>query len=867
MSLSVIAESDYTRAMPWRIQRGVLVLLCVLLCGKPPCADAQTASSLEAQNPHELYDALNALRIDPNAVYRVDSENRISLRRGDATLSFDEGKLGFFFALDGRITGAAFSGRGHVLAAPRDPVEKQQMAHFLDASVLDEDFTSTYLRFTDGTAQELLAQLHGNKLTPQNDTGFAERWELIVAALNSAQSLRILDGLLTQNSRPYFYAGVDGAATGAFDVFYDLQRREPFLLGQMRRGSGQYAGEPFYDIWVSYVLPGDAGATPAFSALNYALETTIDANNALEGTATVEIRAAAAGERFLEFELARALNVDRVSELSATSVSANSLSTTPPSPTAEPGAPLAFFQNEGLRAQDVSKRGNDTLVVVLPRAAAAGEHLRLRFHYRGNVIADAGNGVLVVGARDSWYPHLGDQADFAHYQLAMRWPRKMQLVATGTKLDEHLDGEYRVAHWRTENPVPVAGFNLGDYASASVADTNFSVNIYANRQLEQALSRRLKIAPGPFAGSRLGYGNTGSQRGQLSDGHIDEIPTPSPAEALRGLGKEIDSCIRFYEDFNGPFPFRALSVSQIPGNFGQGWPGLLYLSTYSYLSPEAQHEAGLSVSTQEHFTELVPFHEVAHQWWGNLVGWSDYRDQWIDEALASYLALMFAAHRKGGGQEHELRVWLERFRKSLLTKPETGGEDAAESGALTLGSRLNSSKAPRDYEVMIYSKGSWVMHMLREMLRQPAAKNPDARFTQLLQTLAAKYAYRALSTEDLQKEVEAVMTPAMDLEGGRSMEWFFDEWIRGTGIPRYRVEFTTHATDKGFVVRGTLWQEGVPRSFIAPVPLYAAAAAGRNVFLGTVTAEGAKTAFHFTTPAAPRKILVDPEMTLLCASE
>jgi hypothetical protein len=861
MSLSHIAESDYTRAMSWLTRRALLVVLCALACAQFPSAHAQSQGAPEERDPHKLYDALNALRIDPATVYSVEAENRIRLRRGDATLSFDEGKLGFFVALDGRITGAVFAGRGHAIAAPRDPVEKQQMARFLDASVLDEDFTSAYVRFTDGTAEELLAELHDNKLTAQSDPGFAARWESPLALLNNVQSLRVMNGLIAKSPRPYFYADVDGVVTGPFDVFYDLQRQEPFLLGQLRRSSGRNAGEPFYDVWVSYVLPGDAGARASFHALNYAIDTTIETNNALEGSATVEIQAAADGERLLAFELARTLKVDRVSDLSVASPSATSSSTN-----SEQDAPVSFFQNEGLSAHALSEHGEDTLFVVLPRAAHAGERFRLHFHYRGNVIADAGNGVLVVGARDSWYPHLGDAADFARYDLTMRWPRKMLLVATGTKLDEHADGEYRVGRWHTDNPVSVAGFNLGEYASASVADANYSVDLYANRQLEQSLSRRLQPAPGLFDGTP-GIGNGASaEGGRFSGGHLAEsLPPPSPADALRGLGKEIETCIRFYEQFSGPFPFRTLSVSQIPGDFGQGWPGLLYLSTYSYLSPEAQRAAGLSASGQEHFTELVPFHEVAHQWWGNVVGWSSYRDQWINEAIASYLALMFADSRRSQG--HELRLWLERFRKSLLSKPEDGGENAAGSGALTLGMRLDSSKAPRDYDVMIYSKGSWVMHMIREMLRQPTEKNPDGRFTQLFQTLATKYAYRALSTGDLQKEVEAVMTPAMDLEGGRSMEWFFDEWIRGTGIPRYHVEFTAHATEKGFVVRGTLAQEGVPRSFIAPVPLYATTATGHRVFLGTVTAEGAKTAFHFTTPTAPRKILVDPEMTLLCASE
>jgi hypothetical protein len=111
------------------------------------------------------------------------------------------------------------------------------------------------------------------------------------------------------------------------------------------------------------------------------------------------------------------------------------------------------------------------------------------------------------------------------------------------------------------------------------------------------------------------------------------------------------------------------------------------------------------------------------------------------------------------------------------------------------------------------------------------------------------------------------MTPAMDLEGGRSMEWFFEQWVRGTGIPHYRVEFSTHHTDKGEVVRGKLFQTGVPRSFIVSVPLYTNTGLGHNVFLGTVVAAGQETSFHFTTQIAPHKLVVDPQMTLLCTTE
>jgi len=91
--------------------------------------------------------------------------------------------------------------------------------------------------------------------------------------------------------------------------------------------------------------------------------------------------------------------------------------------------------------------------------------------------------------------------------------------------------------------------------------------------------------------------------------------------------------------------------------------------------------------------------------------------------------------------------------------------------------------------------------------------------------------------------------------------------VRGTGIPHYKVQFTSHSSEKGFQVRGKLMQEGVPRSFIAPVPIYASLGPGRTVLLGTVVASGDETSFTFTTAAQPHKLLIDPHMTLLCIPE
>jgi hypothetical protein len=801
------------------------------------CLAAPSVASPGDKSPHDLYEALNALRPDPSATYEIASADRIELRRADAKLSFEQGKLTFFAPLDGRITGAVFAGRGHVLAAPRDPVEKQQMARFLGTPILDQDFTSVCLRFTDDTAVELLHQLQDAKISPQQDSEFVAHWNAVLAAVNPSQSLRILLGGLSANPQPYFHAAVDGVTTGLFDVMVDLQRPEAVLLGQPRK-SGAAAS---YDVWASYPVP-DAQLHPrGFRALDYEINTSILADTSLDAKTDLRMRAEVSGERVLIFQLARALNVDTVTD--------------------ERGESLTYFQNEGMNLQDRSTRGSDYLYVVLPAPSEKGTEFTLHFHYRGAVIENAGNGVLFVSARESWYPHYGGPADFASYDLTMRWPRKLRLVATGAKRDEHDDGEFHVGRWQTEKPVAVAGFNLGDYVSSSLASEAHTVDVYANRQLEQALDSRLEA---PQLETQMLTPLNMGRHGSVNAMQVTP-PAPKPADALKALGRQIDDSIRFYETFSGPFPFQKLSVSQIPGTFGQGWPGLLYLSTYSYLPAEAQQRAGLSESGQEHFTELVPFHEVAHQWWGNVVGWDAYRDQWINEAIANYLALLFADTQKR--TDHSLHVWLGRYRQNLVETSPTSEFPHSEIGALELGNRLTSSKSPAGFEEVIYGKGAWVIHMLREMLRQPGAKNPDARFYGLLHTLATKYAYRALSTSDLQHEVEAVMTPSMDLEGGRSMEWFFEQWVRGTGVPRYRVEYSVHNTDKGYLVRGKLYQEDVPRSFIAPVPLYTGANAAHAVLLGIVVAAGPETSFHFTTQTEPHKILVDPQMTLLCVTQ
>jgi Peptidase family M1 domain len=784
-----------------------------------------------AGSAHALYDTLNALRVNAHEVYSIKN---FDLRRDILHITFAEGRLAFLETFQGKITGAVFSGHGHVLAVPREPSEKESLARFVGTPVLDEDISNTYLRFDDDTAAELQSKLKAAGDLPTEDSSISDEWNPVVAVLNRWHSLRLLNDILASQTVPYFYAGMEGSQSGPFDVLIDDRRDEQVMIGQPKTAGGQ----PVFDSWVSATRANaPKPLPPAFEPVSYSLDTTILPDLDLEGTANITLKCGRDGERILPLQLSSMLRVESVADAS--------------------GHALEFFQSDPTRRQEIATLGNDALFVILNDPPHASDSVRLRVTYQGRVIADAGNGVFFVGERGSWYPHGVGGTQFSTFDMHFRWPHQWQLVATGNKISETEASEWREGQWRTDMPYRFVGFNLGNYHQASVDTPAIHVDLYANAQLEQALQQRLRsteitTSPVPSSDGRGTYGGVSA---------LPIIP-PSPTAQLTKLGEEIAQAAQFFTQFGGPFPFKRLAVSQAPGGSGQGWPGLIYLPTLSFLSPEGQSSVGVSTQGQQHFTDVVPYHEVAHQWWGNLVSWDSYRDQWISEGLANYTALMFIESRKS--TQHELTNWMERYRTALLVRVEGKDTRIDETGSLSLGFRLRSSINPNGYEELIYPKSTWVFHMLREMLRDPHSPEPDAKFAGLLRSLIEAYREAPLSTEKLQRAVEHVMTPAMDLEGDHSMSWFFDEYVRSTGIPRYKVDFTVEPQGDHFIVKGTLHQTEVPTRFVENVPLYATRAGGKSVYLGHVSTNGPNTRFQFRAAFAPHHIAIDPELTLLC---
>jgi len=809
----------------------LLIFSPICSAQQPPGAvNAGNAPTVSSEDPRALYQRLNELRPDGAHVFAV---HELNLRRDVISFTFGEGKLAFLPSIDGHVTGAVFTGRGHVLATPRDPGERRSLAQFVGVPILDLTFTQAYLRFTDDTAAEVQEQLKSAGSEGVEDLHFTEGWNSTVATLAPSQSLRIMLDMLSTDPLPFFYAMLVGNSVGGFDVMVDSRRDEQVLMGQFRVTNDVR----FYDVWASFRAENSSSAPiESFVPVDYRIDSTIATDLSLVGKTVMHVKTMRPGDRLVRLELSRKLAVEKVQS--------------------EDGQRLVFFQNEDLGRQDVLRRGDDAVFVVLPASSQAGESFHLEVSYHGDVITDAGNGVKYVAERETWYPHLTDGDLFVPFDLIFRWPRKFMLVATGTRVELHEEGEVKIGHWRSDVPMWVAGFNMGEYKMETATEQP-RIQLYANKQLEEAIASRLHThAPSFPAIDR--------PNPDLVPEAIIEPPLPSPAAALRLLGRRVLDSIHFYEKVNGAFPFDHLDVTQIPGSLGQGWPGLLYLSTLAFLPAEQQEHAGLGDWEQGEARDLMPFHEVAHQWWGNVVAARSYRDTWIEEGISNYLALLYAASQKSTSDYST--EWLSHYRTILLAKPLGSNEATYNAGTLSQGIRLRSSKTPEAYGAIIYGKGTWVIHMLREVLRDPTVKDGDARFRRLLQLILTKYKYRPFTTEDFQREVELQMTPAMDLEGNRRMDWFFDEWVKKTGIPHYSVKFEVKPRGNEFVVAGRLEQSGVDDLFTAPVPLYATrpGPGSKPVLLGVVITTGPETRFRFTSRIRPAHLSIDPHMTILC---
>jgi len=775
---------------------------------------------------------LNEVTLDRTQVYAV---RNIHLTRDRMSLYLNHGYVALLTKTQGELTGAIFSGDGEILMIPPSAAEKRNLAQFTQAPILEEKFDSAYLRFTDQTARELLASAEKpDPDDPEQPDQFLQDWEPVVPKLAKAASLRILMDLIGERSHPYFYARIHGLSLGSFEVIDDERLPEAFTLGTLRKTESDI----FADIWCSFPTSSSAARAAALREgsvrpLSYVLDVRILPDHSLEGLADVTLESRSARDRIVPFGLSRWLAVSSVEDGRG-----QKIALLEDSPEAEPTLP----------------RPTDQVTVLLPEAYPIGTRFHLTFKYRGGVIADVGNGVLYVGARGSWYPNLGFSFP-ATYDMTFHYPEKLTLVATGNCVEEKSTPEGAVSHWRSDGVFRVAGFTLGRYTSVEQHAGKTRVTVYAAHGVESSLETQRRkddippvVVPSPRGGPASSF--------RL----LPKLPLPLiPSALLNEVAETASGAVDYFSRLFGPFPYSHVALSQVPGSFGQGWPELIYLPTLSFLPKADRSDMGLSRKGGDPLGPLVVAHELAHQWWGNLVGWQTYHDQWLSEGLASYAAALFLARQKDG--ERQFHTLLHSYKDDLLSKT-TEGNTIESGGPIWLGQRLTTSLDPEGYPNIVYKKACWVLHMLRGLMTDPATGS-DQRFFAMLRDFINKYQGQLVSTEDFIRHAEKYMTPASDLEKNHKLDWFFGEWVYETGIPTYRVEASIHAAGaEKFVVQGTVTQTGVPSGFEMPVPLVALCGKDRRVLLGRVVPSESGTRFKFTTTRKPSHVTVDADSVL-----
>jgi aminopeptidase N len=400
------------------------------------------------------------------------------------------------------------------------------------------------------------------------------------------------------------------------------------------------------------------------------------------------------------------------------------------------GAPMEFLQNPAIAGSQTARTNNDVVAVVLPAPLSSAEH-ELTFQYAGPVMTDTGGGFLYVGDRGTWYPNFGFRN--AQFDLRFRVPGPWKLVATGEPV---ADTDKKELHFRTGRAVPVAGFNVGRFTQAESASSSHSATITAY----------------------------GTEHGP------EELATP-----LNQIAAQAAETVNFLEEHLGAFPYHVLSVTEVPGGVSQGWPGLVYLSTEAFSAPKLGAEPRTEFARIV-FKDLMLPHEIGHQYWGDNVAWRSYREQWTSEALANYCALMLLEQK----DSTETATVLSHYRDSLL-------RPATPDAPVTLGLRLDSSLAPQGYVLLTYGRGTWLIHMLRSMLRDATvleaqgktSSDPDAAFWQALKSLQTNYAGGAIGAKDLQSAFEKVLPQSLNFENASSLTWFFEDWVNGTSVPRF----------------------------------------------------------------------------------
>ncbi len=230
--------------------------------------------------------------------------------------------------------------------------------------------------------------------------------------------------------------------------------------------------------------------------------------------------------------------------------------------------------------------------------------------------------------------------------------------------------------------------------------------------------------------------------------------------------------------------------------------------------------------------------EVAYQWWGQTVGLKSFDDAWLSQGLAEWSAF---ALRESASDAGALDGYQREMQERALTFEQTASIARAPAA-------LDDQSAA--FQSIIFYKGAMIFRMLRQTMGQE-------KFNQLLHTFLEQYRGKNASIDDFERLASQV--------NGDSLRYFFAQWVEGTGVPEFQVDYQIIRTRGGkFITRGTVRQSF--ETLHLPVELALRSEGGENQ-ITTVRLDEKSEDFTFESTGAPVEVIVDPNNKILRMSD